>query len=51
MTRETLPDPMHISEVLAELMTFDRDEPQSNTNCGTPGCEGWTEPTESETET
>lgn len=49
MTREHLTDPMHISEVLAELFGFDLDTP--TTNCGTPGCEGWTNPTESETET
>lgn len=48
MTREHLTDPMHISEVLAELFTFDLDTP-TNTPCGTPGCSGWTNPTESET--
>lgn len=35
-------------------MTFDHDEPQAVSNCGTPGCEGWdldNQPTESETET
>jgi len=29
------------------MNTFDLDTP--TTNCGTPGCEGWTNPTESET--
>ena len=29
------------------MNTFDNETHQAN--CGTPGCEGWTEPTESET--
>ena len=45
MSREHLTDPMHISQVLAE--TFDQDTP--TTNCGTPGCDDWINPTESET--